>query len=198
MKRVIFIVCLTGLFVSCKNPNRVQTEIMNCSDSSIDSIFVLYYNSLFQPFMGVKSEEINTIYIPDFENKEDGILDATIKDCKILTEIEHEILKLKPSKEASFEDVRIKATIYYKNGATKLICLNNWLSTSIFLDGFMQESNNRLLYLIKNNIGYYSWFGEPILKYMDELQDTTFVREPFIESPYYKKFKEIQEKNTGN
>jgi hypothetical protein len=70
-------------------------------------------------------------------------------------------------------------------------------SSLMYVDGILQQRNNRLIYLLKNNIGYYSWL-EPSVDLDDEIKDTSFVKEPIIESSYYKKYKEMQEKRTGN
>lgn len=188
---VFFIFVSITLFFSCKYSNKKDNVNIYSCDSQIDSISIFYYNSLFKSFKGIKCEEITKAYIPDFVNENEGILYVVIKDCKILKEIEMEVLQLRESQDYPLEDIRIAATLYYKDKMIKRICISNMFAESIFLDGEIQEKNNKLLYLIKNNIGYYVWFGEPILEMMDELQDTSFIKEPFIESPYYKRYLEM-------
>jgi hypothetical protein len=148
-------------------------------------------------------------YIPDFIDYYNGLLNATVTNCNVLKEIEDELSKLKPETDyCPGGDTRLKFNIYNKDKSIKTLCMSGIFGTEIYIGGVLQQPNNRLVYLLRNSIGYYPWFDddyENYYHYMDELQDTTFVREPFIESSYYKKykagpiykkFKEMQENKT--
>jgi len=190
----LFCILLISL-LSCKRNNNNFITASNC-DSDIDSITVLYFNHTFNRVKALKCEELNEKLIPDFQHSHTGVLDAKIMDCSVLKEIGKEIQSLTPDTLQTLPDIRIAANIYYNDGSIKRICMAYSLN-DIFVDGVKQVTNNRLIFLIKNNIGYYSWF-ENAGEYMDELKDTSFVKAPIIISPYYKQYKEMQEKNIDN
>jgi len=181
------------LFTSSCNKSNNNSIKLNCN-SQIDSITALYFNYTFNSVKSIKCEELDQKLIPDFKNRATGILDAKILDCTILKEIESELMTLSPIKDSSYPDTRISVNIFYRDGTVKRICIDDMSPNQLYLDNIRQKNNNHLLYLIKNNIGYYTWFENPE-EYMDELKDTTFIKEPFIESPYYKQYKTIENKD---
>lgn len=180
------------VFISCTNNKQVENKELNNIKSvdniKIDSIRVLYYNYIFNRITAINCDRLKD-YIPDFKSGDsDGILPFLITSQLVLEEINSEINRLSPSQGRSEPDIRINFKIFYSNKEQKQICIGNIYSSEIFIDGVLQEQNNRLLYLIKNNAGYYSWFGKHEFDFMPELQDTTFIHEPMIISPYYEEY----------
>jgi hypothetical protein len=178
----------------------LEKQGVSSCDCEIIAIDVLYYNYLFNTARARNWDDLK-LNLPNFTNEYWGVLDAKITDCKVLKEINNEMKKLKTKREQSGDaDVRIVFTASYTNRTDTILCIGGYFANGLFTKERIElssESINRLLYLLKNNIGYYSWFDESELEYMDELQDTTFAKEPFIESPYYKKYKEMQEKKVN-
>jgi len=172
---------------SCQNKKENSTQIYD--QNQIDSLLVLYYNYEFNGVRDIKCDEVQK-YIPNPQDGSDGVYDALITDRQILDEITQEINSLSVDKEQYPLDTRLSATIYYSNGTIRKLCSDG---NRLFQDGILQKINNRLLFLLKNNAGYYSWFENPY-NYEIELKDTSFIKEPLIESPYYKQYKEMQNK----
>lgn len=202
MKYYILLIFFVLLF-GCNNANKqsnkagIQNSIVdtvcNCEISSIE---ILYYNNLFINARARNWDDLK-LEVPSFldENNRDGILDARITDCAVLKEIDSELKHIRLSDEQYRIDIRIIAVINYKDGSEKKISIGDIYSTDIAVDGeVLDSSGNKLKFLIKNNIGFYSWMDKKALEKMDELNDTTYSKVPFIESPYYKLYKEI--KNT--
>ena len=187
--RLILFIGLYFLF-SCSQFHKIDREISKC-DSNIDSITALYFNYSFNSAKSIKCEDLSEHLIPDFKERSTGIIDAKIIDCSILKRIDREISLLVPDTLQYPLDTRISIQVFYKNGEVKRLCLNDMYPTGLYLNGVKQIASNKLLFLLKNNIGYYSWF-EGVND--SELKDTTFVKEPFIESPYYKLYKENQKR----
>lgn len=192
-KYTYFCLVFVLIIVSCNNSTKQRLTISNNS-SHIDSITALFFNYDLDGVRNIRCDELQK-NIPNFEVKTDeykeGILDALITDSNVLKEIQYELSKTKPLKDKIYLDTRIAFKVYYKNGSVDNLCTNGKL---FFLNDVPLQKNNRLMYILKNNIGYYSWFGGLSQKYMDELKDTTFTKEPFIESPYYKLYKENNKK----
>lgn len=168
------------------------------SASSIEYIHIEYYNYLFESPVSIGCEEIKKTIVPDFEKtfiydsanpsividsmiNYQTVLDTIIKDQILLKKIETEINKLKCDTLGNDIDARISVSIKYKDGTEEKICIGGYYSEQILYKGKLQLQNNRLLFLIKNNIGYYKWMPKKDMLYMDELNDTTFIRKP-IES----------------
>ena len=192
---ILLIVSFTILSGCNKAKNEKQDEQIATTDSientDIKSISVLFYNTLFLEKYLISCDDIK-LSVPDFKQNHVGVLDATIDDSKVLGEIKEQLSTLRPSDKNYLIDARITATIKYKNGKQDQLCIGQMEGNTIFLNGVMQEPNNRLLYLIKNNIGYYPWMiGEGLLN-MVELQDQSFLKEPFVSSEYYKTWQKIR------
>ncbi|MFQ9317634.1 hypothetical protein [Dysgonomonas mossii] len=193
--KAIFITIFILLVFSCNhNTNKQQSRIASYEniadtcDSEINSIDVLYYNYIFVNSRARNWDDLQ-LRIPSFidDNQKDGILDAKIEDCNILKEINKELKQVKLYKSQYKIDIRIAATVNYKDGSKKRISIGGIYSTDIAVDDLILDSSgNKLKYLIKNNIGFYAWMGEKMLSEMNELRDTIYVQRPFVESAYYK------------
>ena len=178
------------LFISCTS-NSNKSILVTCN---IDSISVVYFNYNFVSSKSIDCNNILTAKTPTMEEDGLGLLDATFYDESILKEICEELKLLEPSKNQYPLDTRLAVKIYKKN-KIEYLCSDGY---RLFKDGVLLSKNNRLLYLLKNNAGYYSWFKEEELMEMDELSDTTFVKEPFVISPYYEEYRKTQLGNVSD
>lgn len=190
MYKINFILLLIILLSSLSCQNRKSNSTETCDLNQIDSLLVLYYNYDFNGVRDIKCDEIQK-YIPEPQDGFDGVYDALITNRNILDEIAQEIDNLSLDNEQYPLDARISATVYYSDGTIKKLCSDG---NRLFQNGVLQKMNNHLLFLLKNNAGYYSWFEDP-QEYMDELKDTSFVKDAFIESPYYKQYKAMENKD---
>lgn len=181
-----FLLLISFYSFSCDHKNKHITELPECN-SKIDSITALYYNYSFNSVKAVKCSDIKAPFIPDFRYNSDGVYDAKINDCKILLEIEKEVESLISDTLEYKLDTRIAINVFYRNGSLLKICMNDKAPNDIYVDGIKKIASNRLLFLLKNNIGYYSWFEHPE-DYETELKDTSYAKEPIIISPYYKQY----------
>ena len=110
-----------------------------------------------------------------------GVLDTTLTDPKLLENIKSEINKLK--KDTGYNspvDARISCEITYFGGRKERICLSGMIANVIYYNGEPQKKNNRLLFLIKKNIGYYYWIDKRYLECEDELNDQTIKRDSIV------------------
>ena len=156
------------------------------NDTNIKSIYVLYYNYSFERVNSVDCDEIKK-KLPSFKKDESymqtalnrlGVLEKTIKNKKLLKEIEDEIVKLQPDTSFDYIDARISCFIKYIDGREDRLCIGGYFANDIFYNGQCQIQNNKLLFLIKNAVKYYSWMdGEKYLKYQDELNDKSIIRD---------------------
>lgn len=197
--KIIFSICLIIATYSCNNAQK---------SNEIESIEILYYNYIIETDLPEDCDDIKKETPPytksdvyDSQTNEvdevwynyAGVLDTIINSSEVLREIEKEIANLEVDSERTDIDARLSATIRFKDGLEKKLCLGNYIVSDIMYDGKVQKSNNRLLYLIKYHCGFYSWMDETFLAEMDELKDSTFVREPIhgiLENPIYKKMLE--------
>jgi len=189
-KIIIYYVLITGL-IACSIPsNKTKHKRNNICESSIDSIKVSYYNIYFESPLARKYNDIMKAKRPSFEKvyigntrdyhvKYTGVIDTVITSCEALFAIELELKRLKPDAEFAAKDMRIALTFFYRNSKQKSIILINEYN-NIFLNDVLQNKNNRLIYLIKKNIGFYSWFTRGELKHMEELSDSSFVKDSVI------------------
>lgn len=200
--KLLFIFIILIMMLGCKYENQKSTHKVAISqdsdscDCEIISINSLYYNYFFNTARAKNWDDL-VLNIPDFKNNSHGILNASITNCNTLKEIDKELKTLKASDQLGDADIRIIFSVNYKNRKDTTLCIGGYFASDIVNKervGLTTENTNRLIYLIKNNIGYYTWFDDNDYKYMDELKDTTFVKEPFIESPYYKLYKENNKK----
>jgi hypothetical protein len=167
--------------------------ITSCSkkDGNIESINVLYYNYLFETPASIDCDKIKKD-IPSFKNipilsqegdsiegyiaDNHGVLDTLIVDKKVLNEIENEIENAEWN-IYPMGDTRISCSVNYKDGTKRKICICGFYSDELKCGNKMMKNSNRLLFIIKNSVGYYHWIHYDMLKYFDELNDTTFIRE---------------------
>ena len=198
----LIFIWLSITFIGCQN--KPQNDSINTSiispdecDCEITSISVLYYNWIFNTARAKNWDDLK-LNVPDFINNTNGVLDAEITDCNTLKKIAEELNTLEPAKDQSGNaDIRILLTINYKDKDACTLTIGGYFAEGIFTKDRVElasNNTNRLLFLIKNNAGYYSWFDDEELNNMDELKDTSFVKKPLIESLYYKQYKETQNK----
>jgi len=194
MRKVIgYYILIIGLIACNKtNDNKANDRMSTICDSSIDSITVSYYNQYFESPLARKYSDIMTAKRPTFEkiyiaNSGDynvlytGVIDTVIANCSVLLSIESELNTLKPDTSFAVKDFRIALIVYYKDSKLpKKVLINE--SNDVFLNNILQIKNNKFIYLIKKNIGFYSWFTRDYLEDMEELNDTTFEREPNLMS----------------
>lgn len=185
-------------FIGCKPNDNKQTEnktakTENKPDSIVEAA-ALYYNTSFTDKAMVGWEDIK-LDIPSFEDGQDvGVLDALITDPKVIAEMQQLIETLQPRTDSiSLPDYRIAVTLKYKSGKTQRLGITDpHCVDKLYLNDVAQQTNNRLLYLIKNNIGFYPWLIGYNLAQQSELYDNSFLKEPFIQSNYYKEWQNKQ------
>jgi hypothetical protein len=162
--------------------------------TELESIHVLFYNYSFESFLPVNCNDIvkniSSMKISVVTNEEgdsvgiivdnQGVLDTTIVNSSVLKEIADELKNLKPESVNYSIDARISCIVKYKGGKEERLCIGGYLADCIEYRDVNQKTNNRLLYLIKKNIGYYFWMGDNILEYSEELQDKTFKRDSIV------------------
>ncbi|MBP1631249.1 MAG: hypothetical protein H6Q15_2142 [Bacteroidetes bacterium] len=186
LKAILGILFLcTCCCISCKKHN----------ENSIESIYVLYYNYTFDPIVPIICSDMKKNIPPMTESKifnergdsvgtivnNRGILDTTLTDLSLLENIAIELKNLRPNDSIMFDaDARISCTIKYRSGKKERLCIGGVLADCIDYCGIPQNKNNRLLYLIKSSIGYYSWIGDKELKSFDELHDCSFKRDSVV------------------
>ena len=183
MKKHIIILVFAIFFVSCQGKN----------EKTIESIEVLYYNYFFDRVIAVSCDEIvydpptnDTVTVFHYGSEMtdsiieqyinyQGVLDTTITDKKVLQEIAHELKLAKKTKDYGI-DARMKCYIKYTNGSIDSLCLAD-PPTYGYYNNKPKTFTNKFAYLIRKNSGFYWWIGADYMKYLDELNDTTFVRE---------------------
>ncbi len=168
------------LFSSCKG-----------SKDEIDYIDVLYHNTIFGSKQSPEMRENLKASIPDFTSpySERGIFPVKITDSDVLKQIQAELVTLTPQDKYLYPDVRIMMDVHYKDGSVKHVDFCGVLSDAIFVDGKRQAYNNRLAYIVKNNVGLYGWIkDDATFKLMPEIKDTTIVKEPLIEGYWYREY----------
>lgn len=188
---LIFLLLLS--VAGCKNTkpensddNAKRQTIVN-SDRSINQISVLFYNYLIDWQPPIKPEDIK-LSIPDFAKDPKGVLDADITDSVRIANLKKQIDLLTPSQNSSPLNARVVALIRYTDGSQDQLCLGGTYVNEIFVNGIMQETNNELLFLLKNYIGFYPWIiGDDMFK-MQELQDNSFAKMPYLSTPYYERY----------
>lgn len=189
----------------------VLSQFLSCErENSIDSMEGVYYNYIFSSSKLIDCDEIQ---VDSTENKEnnftvtesDGfvfytpsyqrVVDTIVADRKILKEIQIELDKLEILEDTFDVDARIRVEFNYSNGENKKLCIGGEFTNHMMLDGKKVKTNNRLLYLIKYNLGFYSWLHNYQLDIMDELQDTTFRRIPIKQYDFIEKMDREVERN---
>jgi hypothetical protein len=168
--------------------------IYSCSnnvDTNIDNIEVLYYNGIFENIESVACDEI--IYNPAKQPKqkyteagepvpiEVCVIKATINNKKVLQEIESELEKWELSDDKNNIDARMKCFVNYKHNNVDTLCIGNNPQWAVLNNIQSVKLSNKLIYLLRQNCGFYEWIGHDYMKYFDEMNDTTFVREKIKE-----------------
>lgn len=173
LKNNIFFLLLLLCF-SCEKHN----------SDDIKSIYVLYYNYRFKAIADIHCDEIvkrkptyDTLSI--YGSKEvmiddHGVLDTTLRERKLLNEIKDELARLKPDSIKYF-DARISCKITYYNGKNDYLFIGGEYPSDLLYNG-QRQKNNRLVFLIKNNIHYYHWLGNESLIRQPELNDRSLKR----------------------
>jgi hypothetical protein len=109
-----------------------------------------------------------------------GIIDTCITDCGALLKMEEALKTLRLGDYWACNDLRMIATIYFKNSTRMELDLSALAPSDIFRDGELMEINMPFLYLIRLFSGYYTWFTKEETLAMPEIHDTTFVQDPPI------------------
>ncbi len=129
--------------------------------------------------------------IPQFGIDRKGILDAEITDSLKLAKIQILLDSLTPLQNVDQIDARIVATINYSNGSKDILCIGGEYSDKIYLNGAAMQTDNKLLFTVKNYIGFYPWIiGDDMFR-MAEMKDNSFAKEPFVSSAYYKEYQAV-------
>jgi hypothetical protein len=182
---LLAIIFLVFLITAC-NHKKIP-EITHSELTKIDSINVLYYNGLFESIRQVHCDEM--VYKPEkikpVEFTSEGIevpqgpivLDTVITNPNILYTIEQEFDSLQSS-DVDYIDARIKCFIYYKNKYIDTLCIDDNPKYAIYNNSRSVRLSNKLVYLIRENCGFYKWIGiSRGMEYFEELNDTSFMRE---------------------
>lgn len=162
--------------------------------ADIESIHVLFYNYSFQPFLPVRCDEIikdtpswdSSVVTNEHGDSigvlknNHGVLDTIIINPFVLKDIAHELRNIKADSVKHPIDARISCIIKYRNNREEHMCIGGYYAEAIEYNGIRQKQNNKLLYLIKKHIGYYSWMEDRILEYSEELHDNSFKRDSVV------------------
>ncbi len=188
MKSKAIVICLIIIFLGCSKYDK---------NTTIDYIDVYFYNYSFEaPIKVEPSHILNTYARQNYTKKqidnnkiendnntlslsETLVLKTILNDSTVLSKIENEINSLQKDTDNNYSlDARIVCYIHYKNKKKLQLDIGDYLAESIFLNGELQQQNNNLLFLIKSSIGYYeNMDGESYLKYQDELNDSSVIRD---------------------
>lgn len=193
---LLFLLSSNNMLVSCSNKSKQEANIPDAevvtnatADRSIKNISALYFNYVFNSNTPLKPEKMQK-NIPDFKKDRKGVLDATISDTDKLNKIKSLLESLKVSSQQTPVDARIMFTINYNDKSKDILCIGGQYTNHIYLNGIEQEANNKLLFIIKNYIGFYPWMiGDDMFR-MEEMGDNSFPKEPFFSSAYYKQYQE--------
>ena len=140
-----------ALFISC---------LRGPKDDSLPRIQISYFKGIIERPRRTICGEISGI--PPMEYK----VDTSIIDKGLIEEICKCISHLRVNKNFSNCDVRLDCFILQKTDTIKL-CIGEF--DCILKDGVPMERNDTLLYLIRNNSGYYNYYKKDQFKYFDEL-----------------------------
>lgn len=183
---IILFISIPVLLGGCGNKSASK---VGCEEVFVDSIQVFYYNYSFMSPLAIKCEDIKKDEKPTFKKvfnatkqkyyiEYEGVIDTVIRDKDVLSKIEMELSNLKSKDSLSSLDARISCIIYFNDGTIEDLCICQDPDTKyIYRNGVSQDFNHQLVYLIKMYSGYYSWFSRNNLKHMEELGDSTIVRD---------------------
>lgn len=195
IKLLALLLATIFVFGACNRNRKQENTIENESeqkvvDTRIDTVFALFYNYQFESPSPISPETLKKD-VPDFtKDSYHGVIDATISDTSKIRKIKDQIDLLRPSGDNVTQDARIALTIKHKDGSYSYLTLCGTYADQIFYNNIRQEANNKLVFYIKNYIGYYPWFIGDGLYSMPELNDSSFPKEPFVSDEYYKKYQE--------
>jgi len=182
MKKLNLILLFLFVFsaISCYSSNK---KISN-KHILIQSINVVFYAYSFETRFPIKCNDIKPKKGKTFKSedgrflfKDGSILDTTIRDVKVLHEIGKELKRLHHVSGFPIMDARICCRIKYTNGKIEKLFISGYFTEEIFYKNIRCNSNNHLLFLIKNSIGYYSWMNDNIMNNENELRDSSFKRD---------------------
>lgn len=184
----LFLLAVTSCNNKQKESNTVEPETETVEPKgNISSISVLYYNYIVEAEAAVNPNDIQ-LNIPQFDKDRKGVLDATINDSIRISKLKSRIDSLHATPQPSPIDARLVAIINYENGAQDQLCVGGKYVNKIFLNGVEQQTDNQLLFLLKNYSGFYPWMIGDDMYAMQELQDASFSKGPFISTPYYEAY----------
>lgn len=159
------------LFLSCQEKN-----------NNITTIRVLYNNILFESPNSIPCDEI--IYTPpkndtlDYDNlfiDYFGILDTIITNNYAVKEISTALSHRQYIDKVNI-DARMKCYFIYKDNKIDSLCIDQIPNYGMY-NNIPVKLSNEFIYLIRKNSGFYEWMGLDQMKYFEELNDSTFVRE---------------------
>lgn len=184
------LVILLGMVCSCnKKPKEMPAATPQVPvDRTISRIDAVFYNYLIDIDDAQSQTVLQNADVPDFEHSAKGRLDASVIASKYLMQIDTLISNLHPSEVQQPVDARIRLTVVRGEAAADTICIGGRYATRIYLNGKLQQPDNRLLFLLKNQIGYYPWFIGDAMTHMSELTDDSFMKSPFVFTAYYKQY----------
>lgn len=194
---ILFVLVLLFATTGChkgQKENTPQTEtVVSKANRKIGSISVLYYNYLVETETPILPDDIR-LSVPRFEENSKGVLDANIDDSVKIKSLANRINLLQAAPQPSPTDARLVAVICYDNGSQDTLCLGGRLVNKIFLNGVEQQTDNQLLFLLKNFVGFYPWMIGDDMFAMKELQDNSFPKAPFISTSYYEAYQKALNK----
>ena len=186
MRKIIYILIIIGLFLfSCVHHKQVKVD--RCPDSSLDSIFVSYFNYDYIDDFPINYKNKYDILLnkhrPTFKKEYygtkgkytidyEGVIDTFITDCSVLSQIENaRTLSIRNDMFNNSVRVRMGAIFVYDNRARDTLLFDG--DYHLYLcknEGFWLNRTEDLTYIIKKNTGYYSWFN----KYKKNDRDSDF------------------------
>jgi len=172
MKHICYILVFS-VFTAC-NSNRKSTDISEKTD--VEGVFVTYYCGMIDTHKAIRCErlaEIQAIHpANDYSLLSEGIIsliDTFIVDKPILKEIESLLTKREPAEDYN-EDARMYVSINYLDGTAEGICLG-MNTPQVMFNGKPMFIDNKLIYLLRLNSGYYRWFDNDELELFKEYKD---------------------------
>ncbi|MEN9920056.1 MAG: hypothetical protein RL662_2492 [Bacteroidota bacterium] len=195
-KFTILYLLLVVTLLACKNSTNKKADpsVENTSPISkqfenrkIANITALYYNYILDSSKVIDATNL-TKDTPSFNGSHKGVLDMVLTDSAKINKLDALIKGLQPASPSKEMDTRIQLLINYTDKMQDTLSIGGKYANLIFLNGIEQTPNNELLFRIKNDIGFYPWFIGDDLFQMLELQDNSFIKEPFISTNYYKAY----------
>lgn len=135
-------------FFSAKQPNKHSV------------IYISYYKGLAETLVPIRCGDIAKIPSESFK------VDTIIADSYLVNEIKKqaEIAQKNTSRLFSGCDIRMDCKVFHNNTESMKICIGQL--DCIVINGEPVGSNNKLLYLIRKNSGYYNYFNREQLRHI--------------------------------